>query len=58
MNVRERDELLIRVDERTGRLETNFDNHLKHHWAMTLAAWAAALSCIGAIIAGAVLMKG
>ncbi len=60
MNASERDELLIRVDERTENLTKQFANHLKHHWAMTLAAWAAALACAGSIAAGVVFlaMKG
>jgi len=36
MNDEERDELLIRVDERVCTLTKHFTNHIKHHWMVTI----------------------
>jgi len=32
----ERDELLIRIDERVCSLTKHFTNHIKHHWAVAI----------------------
>lgn len=36
MNIKERDELLIRLDERVVNLTKHFTNHIKHHWMLTI----------------------
>ena len=36
MNEEERDELLIRLDERVCSLTKHFTNHIKHHWMLTI----------------------
>ena len=36
MTDQNRDELLIRIDERTDTLMKQFSNHIKHHWAVTI----------------------
>lgn len=43
-------DLLIRIDERTERLETHFENHLNHHRAYTYLAWSTAIGMIVALI--------
>ena len=50
MTPEERDELLIRVDERTETLETQFSNHIKHHWAVTIPVLAIALGLLIALL--------
>jgi hypothetical protein len=37
-------DLLIRIDERTARIDRRLAEHLRHHWAVTLAAVGAVLS--------------
>lgn len=32
----ERDELLIRLDERTQRMDKSFKQHLQHHFTLTV----------------------
>ena len=44
-------DLLVRIDERVNHNEGMMSNHLKHHWAVTLALLAATLSSIGLAIA-------
>jgi len=39
-------DLLIRIDERVTNLHACLKDHLKHHWAVTLAAAAAVISAI------------
>ena len=39
-------DLLIRIDERVKTLDRRMVDHLKHHWAVTLAAAIAVLSAI------------
>jgi len=39
MNIKERNELLIRLDERTERLVKDFENHLQHHFRYSVLAW-------------------
>ena len=41
---------LIRIDERTDRIETNLDNHLAHHWKATVVLLTATLGLIAALI--------
>jgi len=36
MTDEERDELLIRVDERVCSLTKHFTNHIKHHWMIAI----------------------
>ena len=43
-------DLLIRIDERVLKLDTCMSNHLKHHWAVTIAALGAGFSGIVAAI--------
>ena len=46
MTDEERDNLLIRVDERTKRLDTWANNHDTHHFRYNLMAWGIALAAI------------
>ena len=39
-------DLLIRIDERVKKLDRCMANHLKHHWAVTLAAVTAVIAAI------------
>ncbi len=39
-------DLLIRIDERVTKLDRCMIDHLKHHWAVTLAAAAAVVSAV------------
>jgi len=50
MNVKERNDLLIRLDERTAKLDRDMSNHLKSHLRYSIMAWTAALTAIGALI--------
>ena len=50
MTDEERDELLIRVDERTETLTTQFGNHIKHHWAVTIPVLVIALGLLIALL--------
>jgi len=43
-------DLLIRIDERVAKLERCMTNHLKHHWAVTLAALSAAVTLAVALV--------
>jgi len=36
MTDEERDNLLIRLDERVCSLGKHFSNHIKHHWMLTI----------------------
>ena len=36
MDDEERDELLIRLDERTATLVKGFASHVKHHWIVSM----------------------
>jgi len=47
MTDNEKNELLIRMDVKLDELKTDFENHLQHHFKITLAA-------IGAMIAASV----
>lgn len=44
MTNEERDELLIRLDERTIKMDKCLSNHLAHHFKVTLLVAGAALS--------------
>jgi len=53
MNIKERNELLIRLDERTLDLderskqqEKAMDNHLEHHFKYSIMAWTIALGAV------------
>ena len=43
-------DLLIRIDERVEKLDRCMSNHLKHHWAITLAAIMALLAAAGTLL--------
>ena len=49
MNQSDRDELLIRVDERTQRIDGVIKTHLKHHWTVHVGV-------ITAVITGLIAM--
>ena len=36
MTDEQRDELLVRIDERVCSLTKHFTNHIKHHWIVTV----------------------
>jgi len=42
-------DLLIRIDERVKKLDRCMTNHLRHHWAVTLAAFSAAVTLAAAL---------
>ena len=44
-------DLLIRIDERVLKMDRCITNHLRHHWAVTLAAVTATLTALGAAAA-------
>ena len=46
MDEKERDELLIRLDERVGRIDKWTSNHDQHHFKYTMLAWSVALGAI------------
>lgn len=46
----ERDELLIRVDERVCSLTKQFSNHIKHHWMVTIPVLVIALGLLIALL--------
>ena len=50
MNDEERDELLIRVDERGATLAVQFSNHIKHHWMVTIPVLVIALGLLVALL--------
>ena len=43
-------DLLMRIDERLKAIEKSLSNHLKHHWAITMALLAAVLGLIAKIM--------
>ena len=49
-------DLLIRVDERTGRIEKWCENHTEHHFRYTIMAWTATIGLVVALILA--LVKG
>lgn len=48
-------DLLIRIDERTTKMDQRLANHLAHHWAITLGAIVAFLGAVGALITALVM---
>ena len=50
MKPKDRDEMLIRMDVKLDELKTDFQNHLSHHFKVTLAAIAAVITAAGGII--------
>ena len=50
MTDEERDELLIRVDERTDTLMKQFSNHIRHHWLVTIPIMVIALGLLIALL--------
>ncbi len=51
MNDTERDELLIRVDERVCSLTKHFTNHIKHHWMVAIPVIMLVLGLVVALLA-------
>lgn len=49
---KEREELLIRIDERVCGLMTHFSNHIRHHWMVTIPVIVVALGLVVALLAG------
>ncbi len=43
-------DLLIEISTGMKFIKKQFDNHLQHHWMITMTALAAALSSMGAVI--------
>ena len=43
-------DLLIRIDERTKKIDTCLSNHLRHHWAFTMAILVALLGLVAKIM--------
>ena len=43
-------DLLIRVDERTGKMEKWCENHTAHHMQYAIAAWVATIGLTVALI--------
>ena len=43
-------DLLIRIDEKINTLNKGFTNHLKHHWAVSLALLTITLGAIVSLI--------
>ena len=50
MNDEERDELLIRVDERSERTDKWYNNHDLHHFRYNIMAWGIVLTSIIALV--------
>lgn len=50
MTDEERDELLIRVDERTDTLMKQFSNHIRHHYMITIPVIVIALGLVIALL--------
>ena len=50
MTDKERDELLVRLDERTKYFGKTMDNHLVHHFRYNILAWTVALGAIISLI--------
>ena len=54
MNQEQRDELLIRLDERTISIDRGFKDHLRKHWIITCTVSGAAISAIVGLIVAAI----
>lgn len=50
MTNEQRDELLIRLDERTKDIVKDLSNHLHHHFAVSLAAITVAIGALATAI--------
>jgi len=46
VDAKKQDELLIRLDERVGRIDKWCNNHDVHHFRYTMLAWSVALGAI------------
>jgi hypothetical protein len=42
-------DLLIRIDERVGKLDRCMTNHLAHHWAVSVAVLGAVLAALASL---------
>jgi len=49
-------DLLVIVCTKVDTLEKHFTNHLKHHWAITLAATTATFMGLSSFIVGVILL--
>jgi len=49
-------DLLICIDVKLGELKKQFDNHLRHHWAITVCALGAAISALISVMI--ILLQG
>jgi len=54
MTPKERDELLIRLDERVEFIHVGFKEHLRKHWIITCAIATASISAIVGLIFAAI----
>ena len=45
-------DLLVRIDERQQELLRDFNNHLSHHWKITILCLGTALSAIASLLVG------
>ena len=50
MTNEERDELLIRIDERVCSLTKHFTNHIKHHWVVAIPVIMLVLGLVVALL--------
>jgi len=50
MTEEEKDELLVRLDERVERIDKWCCNHDKHHFRYNIMAWSAAIGAIISLI--------
>jgi len=65
MKMSERDELLIRLDERTDSLEKRsvkqemaMENHLEHHFRYSIMAWTIAIGAIITAVSALCKLRG
>ena len=49
-------EILVLLEAQMLALQLNLTNHLSHHWAVTVLALSAALSGMGSLFVGILLM--
>ena len=50
MDDTQRDELLIRLDERTEALVKGFASHVKHHWIVSMLVGSALLGVVISLV--------
>ena len=43
-------DLLIRIDERVGKLDRCMTNHLAHHWAVSVSVLGAVLAALASLV--------